>query len=190
MNARHAGKPFALGIIAFAVVLVGGAFNAGADSADKAQIQALEQQLAATIAAKDLNKIMQFYAPGEDLFVFDLIPPRQYVGAAAWRKNFEGFYTTVAAGPMTVELSDLDVMTDGKLGFTHYTSHITSSDKDGKKFEMVMRTTDVLKKIKGKWLIVHEHNSVPVDLATGKADLMSKQYTLDAKRGRRLVSAT
>jgi hypothetical protein len=23
-------------------------------------------------------------------------------------------------------------------------------------------------------LIVHEHNSVPVDLATGKADLMSK----------------
>jgi ketosteroid isomerase-like protein len=39
---------------------------------------------------------------------------------------------------------------------------------------MVIRTTDCLKKIKGKWLIVHEHNSVPVDLATGKGDLLSK----------------
>jgi len=29
-------------------------------------------------------------------------------------------------------------------------------------------------KIKGKWLIVQEHVSVPVDLATAKADLNSK----------------
>jgi hypothetical protein len=39
---------------------------------------------------------------------------------------------------------------------------------------MVIRTTDCVRKVKGKWLIVHEHNSVPVDPATGKADLMSK----------------
>jgi hypothetical protein len=30
------------------------------------------------------------------------------------------------------------------------------------------------KKIRGKWLIVHEHVSVPVDLDTGKADLSFK----------------
>jgi hypothetical protein len=34
--------------------------------------------------------------------------------------------------------------------------------------------TDVYRKIKGKWLIVQEHVSFPVDLATGKADLLSK----------------
>ncbi len=175
MNARHARKPFALGVVAVAVVLLGVAFNAGAASADKAQIQALEQQLAAAIAAKDLDKIMQCYAPGEDLFVFDVIPPRQYVGAAAYRKDFEGFFSTAAAGSVTNEISDLDIVTDGKLAFAHYTSHMTSTDKSGKKFEMVLRTTDCLKKIKGKWLIVHEHNSFPVDLATGKADLMSTQ---------------
>ena len=39
---------------------------------------------------------------------------------------------------------------------------------------MTFRLTDRLKKIKGKWLIVHEHGSFPVDLATGKADLLSK----------------
>jgi ketosteroid isomerase-like protein len=39
---------------------------------------------------------------------------------------------------------------------------------------MTLRLTDVLREINGKWLIVHEHVSVPVDVATGKADLTSK----------------
>ena len=37
-----------------------------------------------------------------------------------------------------------------------------------------MRVTDCYRKIDGKWLITHEHVSVPVDLATAKADLASK----------------
>lgn len=174
MKSNRVIKLYVLGAAAFAVVMLGIAFSARADSADKAQIQALEEQLAAAIAAKDVDKILTFYAPGEDLFVFDLIPPRQYVGADAWRKNFEGFFATVAAGPMTNQISDLDITADGKIAFAHYTSHMTTTDKSGAKVEMVMRSTDGLKKIKGKWLIVHEHNSVPVDLATDKPDLMSK----------------
>jgi ketosteroid isomerase-like protein len=39
---------------------------------------------------------------------------------------------------------------------------------------MVVRSTDVLRKQKGQWLIVQEHNSFPVDLATGQADMLSK----------------
>jgi uncharacterized protein (TIGR02246 family) len=174
MNWSHARKVFGLGAIAFAVVLIGTAFNAGAQSADKTQIQALEDQLAAAIAAKDVDKVMQFYAPGDNLFVFDVIPPRQYVGAAAYRKDFEGFFASAASGPTTNQISDLDVTANGKIAFAHYTSHMVSTDKSGAKTEMVIRTTDCLKKIKGKWLIVHEHNSVPVDLATGKGDLLSK----------------
>jgi hypothetical protein len=34
--------------------------------------------------------------------------------------------------------------------------------------------SDVYRRIHGEWLIVQEHVSVPVDLATGKPDLMSK----------------
>jgi ketosteroid isomerase-like protein len=39
---------------------------------------------------------------------------------------------------------------------------------------MTVRVTDVYRKIAGKWLIVQEHVSVPVDLATDKGDLLSK----------------
>jgi uncharacterized protein (TIGR02246 family) len=174
MNSDRARKLFGLGTIAFTVVLLGIAFNVGAQSADKTQIQALEDQLAAAIAAKDVDKVMQFYAPGDNLFVFDVIPPRQYVGAAAYRKDFEGFFASALSGPTTNQISDLDITANGKIAFAHYTSHMVSTDKSGAKVDMVIRTTDCLKKIKGKWLIVHEHNSVPVDLATGKGDLLSK----------------
>ena len=175
MNSGRARKLFALGSIAIAVALMSVASDAASASADKAQIQALEEQLAAAISARDVDKVMQFYTPGDDLLVYDIIPPRQYVGAAAYRKNFADFFATAAAGSLTDELgNDLDITSDGKLAFAHYTSHFVATDRNGVKLDIVFRATDCLKKVKGKWLIVHEHNSLPVDLASGKADLMSK----------------
>ncbi len=41
---------------------------------------------------------------------------------------------------------------------------------------IVARTTDVYRKMNGKWFIVEEHNSVPVDLETMKPDLLSKLW--------------
>ena len=72
-------------------------------------------------------------------------------------------------------MSDLSVTTDGHLAFAHYILHIAGVAKDGSKAEMNFRLTDCLQKTKGKWLIAHdEHVSFPVDLTTGKADLLSK----------------
>ncbi len=64
MNSSHARKLFALGSAVLAVVVLGSAFNAAAKSDDKAQIQALEEQVAAAFAAKDVDKIMSAFAPG------------------------------------------------------------------------------------------------------------------------------
>jgi len=44
----------------------------------------------------------------------------------------------------------------------------------GAPLDMTLRATDGYTKKDGKWLIAHEHLSVPVDLATGKGDLSSK----------------
>ena len=42
--------------------------------------------------------------------------------------------------------------------------------------DMTVRLTDVYRKVDGKWLIVQEHVSVPIDFSSGKPvpDLMSK----------------
>lgn len=65
-------------------------------------------------------------------------------------------------------------MTDGNLAVAHRIQHLVVTDKDGKKTDLTARVTDGYRKINGKWLIVLEHVSVPVDSNTGKADLSSK----------------
>jgi ketosteroid isomerase-like protein len=51
---------------------------------------------------------------------------------------------------------------------------VTGTDKQGKKLDMTLRVTDVYQRIRGRWLVIHEHVSVPVDLDTGTPDLASK----------------
>ncbi len=82
--------------------------------------------------------------------------------------------STAFEGPITVELSDLDVATDRNLAYSHSIQRVAGTDKQGKKLDLTVRVTDVYKKARGRWLIIHEHVSVPVDLDTDKPDLSSK----------------
>ena len=148
-------------------------FGASARADDRAEIRALEERFVAAMKAKDLDAIMKVYAPGQTLFVFDVIPPRQYVRAAAYRKDWQTFLDTFE-GPITVELTDLDVAADRNLAFSHSIQRVAGTDKQGKKLDLTVRVTDVYKKARGRWLIIHEHVSVPVDLDSDKPDLNSK----------------
>jgi len=139
----------------------------------QSDIRALENQFIAAFKAKDVDAIMKVYVPDQSLFVFDVVPPRQYVGAAAYRKDWQDFLGSLD-GPITVELSDFAVVSDHNLAYGHSIQRVAGTDKQGKKLDLTVRVTDVYKKIKGQWLVIHEHVSVPVDLDTGKPDLASK----------------
>ena len=149
------------------------AFGAPARADTKADITALEDRFVAAFKTKDLDGIMKLYAPGQALVVFDVVPPRQYVGAAAYRKDWQAFLGSFN-GPITVELTDLDVGADRNLAYSHSMQRVAGTDKQGKKLDLTVRVTDVYQKIRGRWLIIHEHVSVPVDLDSGKPDLSSK----------------
>ncbi len=140
---------------------------------DQADVKALEQRFVEAFRAKDIARIMAVYVPNETLVVFDVVPPRQYVGWNAYKKDWEEFLA-LFDGPLTVELTDLRVTTAGTLGYGHSIQRVKGRMRDGKALDLTVRVTDVYRKVKGKWLIVHEHVSVPVDLATGKPDLTSK----------------
>ena len=49
---------------------------------------------AADVRAEDVNAIMRIYAT-DGLFVFDVVPPRQYVGVAAYRKDWTGLLASM-----------------------------------------------------------------------------------------------
>jgi uncharacterized protein (TIGR02246 family) len=159
------------------LVLLGitaGAFHMSAQAKsadDKAAIQALYDEYNDAFQKKDVNRIMAVYAP--DVFVFDVIPPRQYPTWDAYKKDWEDLFVQFP-GPVTNSISELNITVVGSVAYDRYISDGTVTAKDGSKAHLVIRSTDVLKKSNGKWQIVQEHNSVPVDLATGKGDLLSQ----------------
>ena len=168
-------KRSSLAIVAsmFAAALSVSPTTVKATSGDEADIRALEDRFAAAVNAKDVDAIMKVYVPDDSLLVFDVTPPRQYVGAKAYRKDWENLFASFT-GALKFELTDLSVTADGTMGFSHSIQRILATDTKGQPVELAVRVTDVYRKIQGNWLVVHEHVSIPVDLDTGTPDLLSK----------------
>ena len=143
-----------------------------AASSDDAQIKALYSQMTAAMEAKSVDAIMKLYTPGKDLMVFDVVPPREYAGWDAYKKDFQDFYAGYK-GPIKFTVSDLTFWTSGDLGYGYSIQRVQGTNMKGKPVDITVRVTDGYRKIGGKWLISHEHVSVPVDLDTGKADTHS-----------------
>jgi len=134
-------------------------------------IRTLYSQYSKAVAAKDVDGLMAFYAP--DVVAFDAFPPREYIGSAAYRKDFEGFFAAYP-GPVQSTISDLTVKVAGPVAYSFGVDRWIVTDAQNKTTAMTLRFTDVLTMKSGKWHIVHEHNSFPVDPTTGAADFESK----------------
>jgi uncharacterized protein (TIGR02246 family) len=156
-------------------VCLGAGLPARAQMKDEQEIRALEDRFAAAANAKDLDAIMKVYVPGNDLFVFDVGVPRQHVGWEDYKKDWHDFLAMIP-GPIKFTVGDLSVMSDGKIAYGHSIQHVSWTVTDGSSMDMTVRVTDVYRKIDGKWLIVQEHVSVPIDFSSGKPmpDMMSK----------------
>ena len=144
-----------------------------ADSADDQAIRSIQSSLAEAFNAKNIDGIMKVYAPGDTLVVFDVMPPRQFNGAAEYRKNLQSLFAFLK-GPIKFSISDLVILTDGDVSYSRSIQHINSTDPNGDPYSLIVRLTDVYRKINDKWLIIHEHASVPVNLQNEKPDLLSK----------------
>ena len=169
-------RRFVIGAVAAVVAAIGlgGGQRAQAQTKDEQEIRAVLDRFTAAFSAKDVDAIMKSYAPGDELFVFDLIPPRDYKGWDAYRKDWQAFVAGMP-GPIKVNISEVGIKADGTIGYSHSIQHGTWTNPDGSPGEITVRVTDVFRKIDGKWLIVQEHVSVPVDMTTGKPDMLSKE---------------
>lgn len=134
----------------------------------KAQITELENKL---INATSADEALTYYDLNK-VSVFDFEPPLQYVGEKAVHTDFNNFFAN--ATNVKGEFLQIDVVTDGRLGIVNSIQHFTWTGKDGKPMEATLRVTDSLHKVDGRWKIFHSHISVPVDPATGQAQMNLK----------------
>ena len=142
---------------------------------DEQQIRALEDQFTAAFNAKDVDAIMKVYVPGNDLFVFDVGVPRQHVGWDDYKKDWQDFLGMMS-GPIKFDIERPERHHRRNDWIWPQHSAVSWTGTDGKPMDMTVRVTDVYRKIDGKWLIVQEHVSVPIDFSAGKPvpDMMSK----------------
>ncbi|MBV8531039.1 MAG: nuclear transport factor 2 family protein [Candidatus Eremiobacteraeota bacterium] len=138
-----------------------------AATADQSQLRTLEKTFTQAMNEKDVDAIMAVYAPGESLLVFDVIgPPGVHFGWDEYRDAFERMFAAIS-GPLEFAMSDLDVAVSGDVGYGRSLQHVSGVHaKDGTRFAYTVRVTDVYRKIGGKWLIVQEHVSLPLDRDT------------------------
>ncbi len=138
---------------------------------DESEIRQLLDRWGKAFRAKDVDAILSVYAPG--VVAFDIVPPLQRVGADNYRKNYEEFLAQYE-GPMDYEFRDLSIVSGDGVAFIHCLERLSGTLKNGQKSEVWIRVTSGLRKINGRWLIVHDHISVPADFETGKAMLELK----------------
>ena len=152
-----------------ALLISAPAAEAASAAKNQADIHLLLSRWEKAFRAKDVDGVLAVYAPGNEVTAFDIVPPLQ-VGREAYRKNYEGFFA-MYDGPLGFEIRDLKIVADNRVAFLTCLERVTGTLKGGQKSDLWVRITSGLRKIDGKWLIVHDHVSVPVDLATGKGML-------------------
>ena len=143
--------------VVIAMMIAASPIRVSARTSDTTEIEALEQRLIDGIKAKDAKQIMSCYS--EDVFAYDVVPPREYVGVAAFQKPWQGFLD-MFKGPINAEVNDLVINSDGKIAYSRSVQRISGTTNEGKPFDETFRITDVYRRSQGKWVIVQQHISV------------------------------
>jgi ketosteroid isomerase-like protein len=123
---------------------------------DETAVRTTIESLWRAIGAKQADAAIAYYAT--DPMVFSMAPPlRQDIpGREAMTSWFETW-----RGPIGIEARDLQVAASGDVAFATSLNHMTGTKTDGEQIDLWFRATAGLRKIDGRWLVVHEHESVP-----------------------------
>ena len=150
---------------------------AASTAEDEAAIRKLFADLMAAVKAEDAAAVAQAYAP-EGFIYLDVSTPRAFYGREGAQKTWEIWFSMIEPGSGTGDATDLQVTVAGDHAFAMHFDHYTAKPKDPALQHLVdftNRATSWLQKIDGRWYILVEHNSFPVDLVSGQADFKSKE---------------
>jgi ketosteroid isomerase-like protein len=132
----------------------------------QSQVRALLDSRSEAIWIKDLDRLMSFYSP--DIVYFDLVPGLHYTGSAALRGRFSEWFD-VYGGPIGQEIRDLNTLASGDIAVASMLIRASGTLKNAREVGFWVRATSCCERSNHKWLIKHEHVSLPVDLESGSA---------------------
>jgi ketosteroid isomerase-like protein len=140
-------------------------WQSGSTPADSRALSSTEDEvlerietLVEAIRHKNVDNVMAHYAP--DVVVFDLQPPLEVRGVAAYRKNFEKWFASMS-GRIAYEMSDVHLSADDTVASCHCISHVTGARSGGGRADYWVRVTSTWRRVHGEWRVTQEHISMP-----------------------------
>jgi uncharacterized protein (TIGR02246 family) len=122
------------------------------------EIHKIIENWAKAVRAEDIEGIVAHHS--NDILLFDVPPPFQSKGMAAYRKSWEAFFAWFNDSGI-FDLSELNITAGDDVAFCHGHLRCAGTGGNGKRMELMVRLTVCLKKINSKWMVVHEHHSEP-----------------------------
>jgi uncharacterized protein (TIGR02246 family) len=138
------------------------------DAKSEAEIRAIIEARSRAVRAGDVSAMMADVV--DDVVIFDVVDPLRRVGKTASRDRVTEWVASYE-GPISWEYRDVQVEAAGDVAFSHALSRVTGKLKTGTKIDMWFRTKLGFRRTGGRWLIVHDHGSVPFDPESGQAAL-------------------
>lgn len=131
----------------------------------------IRDRIAARSAAINAHDVEAAIADvDEAVAIYELVPPLSMHGVAASRQRTVDWFATYRDGPYWQD-GEVTVVADGDVAFSHALNRVTGISSSGDPVDMWFRTTIGWQRRDGRWRIVHDHNSVPFDPASGKGRL-------------------
>ena len=131
----------------------------------QAQIQQQLDSWSAACRSKDVSSIMSHYA--EDVVAYDAIGPLRFQGRAAYQAHWQACME-MCSGQAMFEIHQPSFLLSDELAVVHYLFHCGGSDDKGEMQSSWMRVSQCFRQQDGRWLIAHEHFSMPCDMESGK----------------------
>jgi uncharacterized protein (TIGR02246 family) len=128
-------------------------------SKDEAEIRALIERWAKAVHAGDMEGVLADHT--EDIVMFDVPPPNEVRGKAAYRDTWPPFFRWQKQGAV-FEIVSLDVAAGHDVAFAHGLLRCGTAGELQKDPGNRLRLTIGLRKLNGRWTVTHEHHSFPL----------------------------
>jgi uncharacterized protein (TIGR02246 family) len=129
-------------------------------SKDEGDIHALIERWAKAVREENRAGIRADH--DTEMLFFDVPPPFLSRGLDAYMATWEKFVAH-AEKPVRFEFHDVEITAGQDVAFATATGRCVDMDSKGEREELEFRLTMGLRKIEGRWRVMHEHHSLPAE---------------------------
>ena len=125
---------------------------------DEVAIRELVENWASAVRRKDLDAILLNHSA--NMLMFDVPPPLASKGIEAYSKTWELFFSWYQDSGV-FDIDELNITAGNDVAFVTALMRCAGTEANGDQTELEFRLTMGLRKVDGRWIIEHEHHSIP-----------------------------